>query len=78
MKLSTLIRAAGRELGMRRNVYPRRVQDRKMRMETAAEEIAAMETIHKILKAADESPNLREAIAAAGITLDPEQKNELL
>ncbi len=73
MNLSTLIKAAGRELGMRRAVYPNRVASNKMRPATAAEEIASMEAIHAILKAISESTTLREAIAAAGIILEPEQ-----
>lgn len=76
MKLSTLIKAAGRELGMRRAVYPNRVAANKMRPAAAAEEIASMETIHAILKAISESPTLREGIAAAGIILEPEQPKQ--
>lgn len=80
MKLSTLIKAAGRELGMRRAVYPNRVAANKMRPATAAEEIASMEKIHAILKVISESPSLRDGIAAAGIILEPEQptQSELL
>jgi hypothetical protein len=35
-----------------------------------------MEKIHAILKAISESPSLRAGIAAAGITIEPEQPTQ--
>lgn len=76
MKLSTVIKAAGRELGMRRAVYPNRVAAGKMRAAAAAEEIASIEAIHAILKAVEDSPEIRARLAAAGINLEPEQPTQ--
>jgi hypothetical protein len=44
------IKAAERELAMRRRVYPRRVDDGKMTPEKSVHEIAAMEAIIETLK----------------------------
>ena len=53
------IAAAKREAAMRRAVYARRVEDRKMSMDQACREIAAMEAILATLEA------LRKERAAA-------------
>ncbi len=51
------LKSVERELGMRRQVYPRRVAEGKMKQEAADREIAVMEAIaddyRKILAASD-------------------------
>lgn len=44
------IKAVGREIGLRRNVYPRRVQTMAMSQQQADAEIAAMEAVYETLK----------------------------
>lgn len=44
------IKAVGRELGMRRNVYPKFITSQRITPEKAAQEIAAMEAVYETLK----------------------------
>ncbi len=44
------IKAVGRELGMRRNVYPKFITSKRITPEKAAAEIAAMEAVYETLK----------------------------
>lgn len=48
--LQDQVKAAQRELAMRRNVYPKRVQAGKMKQVDADREIAAMEAIYYTLR----------------------------
>lgn len=51
ISLDEQIKCVGRELGMRRNVYPKFIQSGRMTEEKAMREIHAMEAVYETLKA---------------------------
>ena len=51
ISLDDQIKAVGRELGMRRNVYPKFIKSGRMTEEKAMQEIHAMEAVYETLKA---------------------------
>jgi hypothetical protein len=57
MTLDEQIKCVGREIGMRRNVYPKFILSKRMTQEKADHEIACMESVYETLKRlqADES-----------------------
>lgn len=59
--LDEMIKCAGRELGMRRNTYPRWVASGKMTQDKANHELACMESIYATLKDLDK--RIQEEIA---------------
>ncbi len=66
VRLRDQIAAVQREIGMRRTVYPRRVQSGQMKQAAADREIAAMEAVLDTLReveagAADEPAETRDA-----------------
>lgn len=73
MKLSDLIKAAKREAGMRRAVYPNRVESGKMKAATAEHETACMDGIVQILETIRDYPLALAAVTSCeGISFDPE------
>jgi hypothetical protein len=55
MTIDEMIRCAGRELGLRRAVYPKWVEQKRMNQAEADFEISCMDAIYSHLKAAKES-----------------------
>lgn len=53
--LAEQIRCVGREIGLRRNVYPKWVASGRMKQQDADREIAAMEAVLATLKGLQES-----------------------
>lgn len=51
MTLDDQIKSVGREIGLRRNVYPGFVRNKKLTQEKADHELAAMEAVYATLKA---------------------------
>lgn len=49
--LARQIKAVGREIGLRRAVYPRQVASGRMKQADADDELAAMEAVYEMLKA---------------------------
>lgn len=61
VSLNEQIRCVGRELGLRKNVYPRFLRSGRITQEKADHEIAAMEAVYETLKrlrAEAESPRV--------------------
>ncbi len=59
MTLDEQIRCIGREIGMRRNVYPRFVAKGTMKPEKADYELKCMETVYETLKRLKEQEGLK-------------------
>ena len=50
MTLDEQIRCVGREIGLRKNVYPKFIASKRMTQADADREIAAMEAVYETLK----------------------------
>lgn len=64
--IADLLKSVGRELGMRKGAYPRRVQSRRMTQENADHEIACMDALYKMLKEMHEVGVTAPSLADAG------------
>jgi hypothetical protein len=69
MTLDEMIRCAGRELGLRRAVYPKWVAQKRMDQADADFEIACMDAIYSYLKAAKESSPPPQSASPDGVSL---------
>lgn len=56
MTLDEQIKSVGREIGLRRAVYPKFVASKKLTQEKADHELAAMEEVYKTLKSLAAAP----------------------
>lgn len=61
MTLDEQIKSVGREIGLRRNVYPRFILSKKITAEKAEYEIACMEAVYATLKALKASDEVKAA-----------------
>lgn len=59
VSLDDMIRCAGRELGIRRTVYPKFIASGRMKQDEADREIARMDAIYATLKALKSSQETR-------------------
>jgi hypothetical protein len=69
MTIDDMIRCAGRELGLRRAVYPKWVAQKRMNQADADFEIACMDAIYSYLKAAKESSPPPQSASPDGVSL---------
>jgi hypothetical protein len=69
MTLDEMLRCAGRELGLRRAVYPKWVAQKRMNQADADFEIGCMDAIYSYLKAAKESSPPPQSASPDGVSL---------
>lgn len=62
MNIDEQIKCVGREIGMRKNVYPKFLKSGRITQEKADHEIAAMEAVYETLKRVKDEQTAKVAI----------------